>query len=183
MEIPQKFTITQEENNSFDIEIDFQEKILFETEKIYDLIELLDRANNSNWSSCKFQSEGLAKINLIKQRLNGIHERSIALPAFVERLSMKDQEIYGYISMMLTAWEQINEKLKVSQQIVFSLPLSLENAQIREEKIKNISLKETELKNISKKFIKEPSELDAVQIHDQASPNDFSQKELVSFKN
>ena len=52
-----------------DEELQFQDDILQQTEKFYDVIEELELANHSNWSSTKFYPESLKKLNFIKEKL------------------------------------------------------------------------------------------------------------------
>ena len=129
-----------------DVELQFQDSILQQTEKIYDVIEELDLTNNSNWSSTKFHPEALKKLNFIKEKLTDIYKESIGTMEFEDREAMKDQEGYEYIKMISTAWETVKKRLAVSTRIVAQLPLDSKHASIREERMEKIAKKQMELK-------------------------------------
>ena len=149
-EIPEELALDDiDRDMDVDEELKFQDNILQQAEKIYDVIEELDLNNNSNWSSTRFYSDALKKLNFIKEKLTKIYKESIGLMDFEDREEMKDEEGYEYISITLTAWEKVKEQLKVSKQIISKLPLDSKHASLREERIQRISNKQMELKKRS----------------------------------
>ena len=149
-EIPDELALDNvHPNMDMDQELQFQDNILQQTEKIYDVIEELDLINNSNWSSTKFHPEALKKLNFIKEKLTNIYKDSIGTMEFEDRENMKNQEGYEYISMISSAWETVKKRLTVSKQIVSQLPLDSKHASLREKMIKRIAKKEIELKKRS----------------------------------
>ena len=150
-------------NLDLDEELQFQDDILQQTEKFYDVIEDLELANNSNWSSTKYHPEALKKLNFIKEKLKDIYKDSIGLMEFEARVKMKDQDGYECISMTLTAWEKVKEQLKVSKEIISKLPLDPKHASIREERIQRIlkmkELDQTEKRNEDKANSESPINL------------------------
>ena len=149
-EIPDELALDNvHPNMDMDEELQFQDNILQQTEKIYDVIEELDLINNANWSSTKFHPEALKKLNFIKEKLTIIYKDSIGTMEFEDRENMKDQEGYEYISMISSAWETVKKQLALSKQIVSQLPLDSKHASLREKMIKRIAKKEIELKKRS----------------------------------
>ena len=109
--------------------------------------------NKTNWTNCQIQSQGVEKINFIKKQLNDIHKNSIALTEFSERLHLKDEMGYEYISGILKSWEQVTERLNIARNFVFRLPINLEMASRREKILRNIAETEKSLQSRTKESV------------------------------
>ena len=125
----QEDAVTEEEGFSDDggteiIEAKIEETISHQTERLYDLIEDLERLNQSRWSECKNIQEGIAKLKFLKERANRIKNNSIDLVDFQTRKTWRNEPRFGYINRILKGWERVRERMAAGQIYVYDLPIS-----------------------------------------------------------
>ena len=83
--------------------------------RIYGVMEEIDQVSYSNYTD----SEKLEKFNHIRDELNRIYEQTIALPVFLNLTKKKEQEGFEVIPRLLTAWDDVQEKLGQARRSLF----------------------------------------------------------------
>ena len=109
------------------IEATFAENIHHQTERLFDLVEDIERANNAKWSNVEDCSTGLAELKMFIEKFNRVRRNTIDLPEFQERLSMRHQPGYQYIDRILNALRAAKTQIETAKGIVFQLPDSTPN--------------------------------------------------------
>ena len=104
------------------IENSIGEQIHLQCERLFDLIEDIDRVNQSKWVDCNFQHEAFGKLQMFIEKMNRIKKQSIETPEFLERRPMRDQPGYEYIPRILNAWNIAKARITAAKQIVMNLP-------------------------------------------------------------
>ena len=97
------------------MDIDLRNNIYEQGNRIYGVIKEIDQVSHSNYPD----SEKLEKFNHIRDELNRIYEQSIALPEFLDVTKKKGQEGYEVIPRILTAWDDVQEKLSQTRRNLF----------------------------------------------------------------
>ena len=103
-------------------EVRFAEKIHHQTERLFDLIEDLERVNKTEWIESKDQEEALGKLRMICEKINRVRRNTIDLPEFLERRPMRDQPDYQYILRAINAFKDVQAQIEIAKNFVFNLP-------------------------------------------------------------
>lgn len=104
------------------IEVRFAEKIHHQTERLFDLIEDLERVNEAEWIEFKDQYEALGKLRMISEKINRVRRNTVDLPEFLERHPMRDQPGFEYILRAINAFKDARVQLEIAKNFVFKLP-------------------------------------------------------------
>ena len=80
-------------------EVRFAEEIHHQTERLFDLIEDLERVNETEWIESKNQRDALGKLRMISEKINRVRRNTVDLPEFLERRPMRDQPGYELFPM------------------------------------------------------------------------------------
>ena len=107
------------------VENKVSENLKHQTERMFDLIEDLQRLNQSQWGNCNTLKDGLDKLQFLKERANQIKRQSMDLPEFQERRPLSDMPEYGYIKRLIQAWQEVKKHVMTAKDIVHTLPISL----------------------------------------------------------
>ena len=97
------------------MDIELRKNIYEQGNRIYGVIKEIDQVSHSNYPD----SQKLEKFNHIRDELNRIYEQSIALPEFLDVTKKKGQEGYEVIPRILTAWDDVQEKLGQARRSLF----------------------------------------------------------------
>ena len=100
----------------------FGERIHLQCERLYDLLEDIDRVNKTGWSDSKFRHEALDKLQMFIEKVNRVRRNSLDLPEFLERRPLSNQPGYEYILRIQHAWNQAKDRIALAREIVFKLP-------------------------------------------------------------
>ena len=100
------------------------ESLHMQTERLYDLIEELQRVNQTKWLDCKDMKAGIDKLKFMKEQANKVKAHSLDLPEFLERRPMGNQPGYEYIGRLIKAWEEIKGLFGEAKIMVCNLPTS-----------------------------------------------------------
>ena len=133
-------TLSEGEDLQEFLDLKVEEQIHHQNERLFDILEDLDRNNRNMWKDCMNLGEGITKLRFLKERLTRIKEQSIDLPEFLERRPLKDQPGFAYINRILRTWNDACEALEVAKGIVYnSLPVAQEKTSKKTSK-KTVSI-------------------------------------------
>ena len=99
------------------MELMFEETMLTQHHKLFDIIEQLDRIQWSNYT----YGEGFKKLTSIVKQLDGIRTNSLDLPEFIKRArarpSGRDHPDYACIYSILNDWKTAKELIDVAKMV------------------------------------------------------------------
>ena len=98
------------------------ERIHHQCERLYDLLEDIERVNKSGWTDSKFRHEAMDKLQMMIEKVNRVRQNSLDLPEFLERRPMGNQPGYEYIPRIQHAWNLAKLHIAKAKEIVHKLP-------------------------------------------------------------
>ena len=99
------------------------ENMNMQTERLFDIIEELQRIVRTNWSN-KDMKAAVNTLKFLKERANRVKSHSMDLPEYLERRPMSNQRGYEYISRISKAWDQVKELHTMAKNLLVNLPNS-----------------------------------------------------------
>ena len=122
--IIQKIPDLTDDEGSEILENKIAENMNMQTERLFDIIEDLQRIIRTQWSNCKDVKTATNTLKFMMERANRVKSHSMDLPEFLERRPLQDQQGYEYIGRMNKAWIQMKELFEMARNLLCSLPSS-----------------------------------------------------------
>ena len=104
-------------------EFSFAEKIHHQTERLYDIIEEIEKENKANWMNSTNRLDAMNKLQFFIERVERVFTNTIDLPEFIQRKSFGYHPGYEYIPRMVRIADQAKAIIALAKRIVHNLPV------------------------------------------------------------
>ena len=105
-----------------DEEVKLAEMFSGYAQRLYDLHNKIDTENKIFWKNTPTQYDAIPKLKYFKGEIDQIDKRVISCPELKARMHLTTMPEYDYITILMEAWELVNETLKIAVYHIDGLP-------------------------------------------------------------